>query len=679
MNINTVEVVALTEAQRSVSVLETNLGNEAKIEYVALKRLRPSPLNVRRKAATGIAGLGDSILAKGLLQNLVVHGIKGGRGTNTLFGVCAGQRRLAALQALAKAGNIKDTYMVPVKLVSEAEALAASLIENQSREGMHAADECQAFKLLVDEGRSVDYIAALFGVSALTVQRRLKLANVSQRILDLYREDGISTDQMSALALTDDHGLQERLWFDATQRWSRDAHNLRSAITLEEVHVRNTPLAAFVGLDVYEAAGGHVRRDLFSSEGDQGYIADMGLLQQLATDRLATLADEIRADGWKWIETRVKQDYTEMSGYSQLSSHTRQMTIAEKIEFDALKSTVDTTRAALESYENDDAQEADDDMYEKLDEAATLASEAFDEFGAGLEDWTRSQKEESGVFLILDGQGELLIRRAMVKRKTTDAHGNVTDEQPTKKVAALHSEKLCRRLTAHRTAAVQVELAAQPNVALAVFMHRMIPTVFGEKYGYIYGAKAIEIQVTCSRDRLLKEADDMADSHAWKQIEAERAKWVRMMPKEYADLMEWLLEAGSNITANLFAFCIAATVDSVAGTDAANPVNPLMDILNVNMATYWKPTRESYLNYVSKARLCDVVTSAVSAEAALPMEKMKKDEAAQTAERHLEGKDWLPEVLTNRKYPQPRAYGESADYDDEEDNESTGQDETSAE
>jgi len=667
MNIHQDEVVALVEAQHGASALETNLGGEGKIEYVALSRLRTSPLNVRRKAATGIEGLADSILAKGLLQNLVVHAVKGGRGKNTHFGVCAGQRRLAALTALAKDGKIAASYPVAVKVVSDAEALAASLIENHAREAMHPADECQAFKLLIDEGRSADYISALFGVSPLTVQRRLKLANVSPRLLDLYRENGISTDQMTALALTDDHAFQDRLWFDAAQKWSRDAHHLRSAITLEEVHASRTPLAGFVGLDVYEKAGGYIRRDLFSNNDDEGYIADMPLLESLATERLNTIADEIRAEGWKWVETRLKYDYSEMSAFTSLPSHTREMTNAEQLEFEKLKSVRDTAIEALDAYQDsveENAENEKDGVYETLDETATLASEALDEYGTRLEAWTASQREQSGVFVIVDNDGDVRIERALSERKPHRATGDAGTEN--KKVAALHSEKLVRRLTAHRTAAVKVELAAQPNVALAVLMHRMIPSIFAEKYGNIYGNRAIEVQITTSRERLLKEADDMAESSAWIKFEAERAKWTGMMPKEYADLMEWLLEAGNDITANLFAFCIASTVDSVSPTDTGHHVNAVMDTLGVDMTAYWTPTRESYLNHVTKARICDVVTSAVSAEAAAPLASMKKDEAAQTAERLLTGTNWLPDVLTNREHAKVTVYGGmQSDEDDE--------------
>ncbi len=121
----------------------------------------------------------------------------------------------------------------------------------------------------------------------------------------------MSIEQVIALALTDDHELQDRLWFDAPQPWLREPHQLRAAITNEEVEVRNNPLVGFVTLAAYDAAGGFVRRDLFSDDENAGYIADAALLQQLATDRLIEVAQTISGEGWKWVETRVKRDYRE--------------------------------------------------------------------------------------------------------------------------------------------------------------------------------------------------------------------------------------------------------------------------------------------------------------------------------------------------------------------------------
>ncbi|TDY15787.1 ParB-like nuclease family protein [Paraburkholderia sp. BL6665CI2N2] len=162
--------------------LETNFGNETRIEYVPYGLLCRSPSNVRRKAPTGIEELAITIEAKGLMQNLVVHAIKGSRAKKPKLGVCAGQRRLAALDLLFAQGKIASDHPVPVKVVSEAEAVAASLLENQ-HETMHPADQCEAFRMLAEEGRSVEYIAALFRISHLMVRRRLKLANVSPSCL----------------------------------------------------------------------------------------------------------------------------------------------------------------------------------------------------------------------------------------------------------------------------------------------------------------------------------------------------------------------------------------------------------------------------------------------------------------------------------------------------------------
>ena len=60
----------------------------------------------------------------------------------------------------------------------QAQAIEVSLAENLAQEAMHPADQFEAFKKLVDTGKSVVDIAAAFGVSALTVTRRLKLASV---------------------------------------------------------------------------------------------------------------------------------------------------------------------------------------------------------------------------------------------------------------------------------------------------------------------------------------------------------------------------------------------------------------------------------------------------------------------------------------------------------------------
>jgi ParB family chromosome partitioning protein len=95
--------------------------------------------------------------------------------------------------------------------------------------------------------------------------------------------------------------------------------------------------------------------------------------------------------------------------------------------------------------------------------------------------------------------------------------------------------------------------------------------------------RAIEVQVTCSHSKLLGEADDLAASTAWQAIEAVRNTWSALLPKDVADLLPWLLDQSDDVKANLFAFCVAATLDSVSGTDNAHPINALFDVLDVDI------------------------------------------------------------------------------------------------
>ena len=59
--------------------------------------------------------------------------------------------------------------------------------------------------------------------------------------------------RLSALTLTNDRELQERVW-DTAPIYSRSGHNLRRMITETEVNISHSPLAKFVGIKAYEKA-----------------------------------------------------------------------------------------------------------------------------------------------------------------------------------------------------------------------------------------------------------------------------------------------------------------------------------------------------------------------------------------------------------------------------------------
>src|SRR5271165_95030 len=228
------------------------------IVNIPLNKLVGSPLNVRKTGGQSIEDLAASIKAHGLLHNLVVS--KAAKGDK--HQVIAGARRLAALKKLAKEKVLPKTFDVPCRVIDAEASTESSLAENTIRQAMHPADQFIAFRQLVADGLGFEEIAARFGVTATTVRQRLKLANVAPRLFELYRTDEITLDQLMALAITDDHAAQERVWESASE-WQRNPSTLRRALTETMVDAASDPRARFVGVDAYVNAGGLVERDLF--------------------------------------------------------------------------------------------------------------------------------------------------------------------------------------------------------------------------------------------------------------------------------------------------------------------------------------------------------------------------------------------------------------------------------
>lgn len=667
------------------AMLETHFGNEQPIVTVPYSSLRRSPLNARTKPLSGIPGLAANVRAKGLLQNLVVHEMKGTRGKQRRYGVCAGQRREAALDLLYEQKHIAADYPVPVRIVSEGEALAISLIENSEREGLDPFDVLRSYRMLAEEGRSVDYIAALFSASPLTVKRRMKLANLSPKLLALLREDGITLDQLAALALADDHETQELIWSEANE-WQRQPNYLRQAITRAEIDASRSRLVRFVGLAAYEAAGGYVRRDLFSEDENAGFIADAELLQRLAGKKLEAVAGEVRSEGWNWTETRIERDVLELNRYDRLDPLNRPYTDDEQREMDTLTARQDELAEQYDALAEDDENAYEEG--ERIEAELNTVTAAIQALEARALTWDAQQMVEAGAFVILDPQGNLIIERGLIRHDGDAAHDTTATtvgqaiaprKEANRKPKPVHSAKLCQRLTAHRTAAIHAELIAQPSVALAALLFRLLPVAFPERYGVGPSRDYLELNATSNHDALLKAADDLSASTAWGVIDAQRQQWLAALPRNLADLLPWLTGQDPGTTLlDLLAFCTGTLLDGVTGTEGPNAINALSNALHLDMTRYWTPTRATYFDHVSKSRIVDVAMQAVSPKVALDLSKMKKRDASATAEMRLAKSDWLPEILTDREVPPVRALGVRSTVDDETDEDEASAGETAA-
>src|SRR6202049_3538254 len=181
---------------------------------IPFNKLVLSRANWRRvKAGVSIEELAEDITRRSLLQSLSVRPVLDGDGQETgMFEVPAGGRRFRALERLVKQKRMNKTQPVPCVVRTNGLAEEDSLAENVQRVALHPLDQFRAFRTLREKGLSEDEIAARFFVSPAVVKQRLKLAAVSETLLDVYAEDGMTLEQLMAFTVTNDHVRQEQIW-----------------------------------------------------------------------------------------------------------------------------------------------------------------------------------------------------------------------------------------------------------------------------------------------------------------------------------------------------------------------------------------------------------------------------------------------------------------------------------
>lgn len=648
--INHTEAQAIhATASAATAVLLEAADPSKNLILVPLSRLvsRPTGRNVRKTPRMSIPELAASIQRVGLLQNLIVTATADGE----RYEVVAGGRRLAALKLLAKKHRISKEWDVPCLLVAGGTARTASLTENVQREAMHPADQFEAFAALVAEGRSIEDIAADFSVTPLVVQRRLKLANVSQRLLADYRAEAVSLDQLMALAITDDHAAQEAAFYDAPT-WQRSPYNLRDRLTEREIDAHRHPLVRFVGLDAYEAAGGGTRRDLFA-EADSGvYLTDATLLERLAQDKLASLAAEVKAEGWAWVDATPGTTHADLQAFQRAprqrrSPNKREAQCIEQLQtkMQALAEAVD---AALDA---DDEEKAD-----ALQEEGEHLGEQLQALEDSLQDYGEAVKAAAGAIVTVDRNGEAVIHRGLLREAEAlrtlerlrqgfgseadnDDEGEEADNAP--KTAAM-SDRLAQRLSAHRTAALQIEVARHPQVALAALVHGMVQTVL---HGSYYGHDLpLGVKLT-QQDRLEGMAPDWPESPAAVALRELQQVAGEALPEDSAELFAALLAKSQDELVRLLAVCVASTVDVVTlRATQHQPGAELAQAVTLDMAAWWQPTAEGYFQHVPKAAILEAVGE-FAPEHVTRLAKLKKGDIASEAERLADGTGWMPAIF----------------------------------
>src|SRR3546814_14756585 len=107
---------------------------------------------------------------------------------------------------------------------------------------------------LVEQCSDIETVAATFMVTPAVVKQRLRLADVSPKLHDIYAEDGMTLDQLMAFSVASDHARQEQGWDLLQTSHNQQPWFLRARLIVDKARA-SAKRVRLVTLEAYLAAG----------------------------------------------------------------------------------------------------------------------------------------------------------------------------------------------------------------------------------------------------------------------------------------------------------------------------------------------------------------------------------------------------------------------------------------
>jgi ParB family chromosome partitioning protein len=171
----------------------TPLGEPAGPRPIPVEFLSPGPFQPRGPIdAASLAELTESVRVHGILQPLLARPDPQAPGR---FQIIAGERRWRAAQAAG-------LHEVPTLLrdLSDADAMAAALVENLQRQDLNAIEEAEGYRrLLQDFGMTQEHLGDAVGKSRSHVANTLRLLNLPLPVQGEVRKGALSAGHARAL------------------------------------------------------------------------------------------------------------------------------------------------------------------------------------------------------------------------------------------------------------------------------------------------------------------------------------------------------------------------------------------------------------------------------------------------------------------------------------------------
>lgn len=637
--------------------------------FIPLNKLKKHAKNARKTphSEASIEAKAASIAAKGILQNLVVEPETNAEGEPTgCYLVSIGEGRRLAQLLRVKRKQIKKTEAIRCVIDTANDAAEISLDENVTRENLHPADEFERFHdLSENRGWGAEEIAARFGVTAHVVKQRLRLGAVSPKLMQVYRDGDLTLDQLMAFAITEDHVRQEYVLENLS--YNRDPSIIRRDLTKTNVAATDRR-AAFVGAQAYTEAGGNIIRDLFT-EDRGGFYEDPALLDRLVIEKLEGIAAQVQeAEGWKWVSVHI--DFPHAHGMRRTYPHPVELSAEDAAAYDAAQDELDRLTSEHDSH---------DELPDDVDKRCGELEGEIESIDALRHAYEAQEIARGGMFVVLSHDGEARIERGFIRAEDeapepeaaedgetvidgvrvngdgeiiengdgdrSDVFEPHAEDEEAEEDGKPLSDALIRDLTAHRTMALRLVLGEQPDIALVAVVHALATQTF-----YRGGGEAHCLEIRPNSNYLAAHADGIEDTAAAKMLADRHAGWASDMPRDVADLWNFIAGLDHASLMALLAHCASLTVNAVKLPWERKPrahetADKLATAVALDMTAHWMPTVRAYLGRVTKANIVAVVREALGNEAAERIADMKKQAMAQTAEQLLAGTGWLPPIL----------------------------------
>ena len=602
------------------------------IQTIKLSKLRLSPINVRRlpEEKLQIPQMAADIEARGVLQNLLVTPAKKPRGT---FEVFDGGRRLRALQRLAEAGTIKaDDYDVPVMVLQADEATLSetSTATNFQQLKMTPAEECRAFQHFIGTSGDLDAVAKRFGVTRRFVEGRLRLAALAEPIFEALSAGEITLDVAKAYASTENQEKQLLVWNNYKHSFV-NADTIRRVIANETLKA-NDPIAILVGEARYIEAGGKIDGDLFTDGNDRWVNPEIA--HRLAGEIMEAEAKRVGEEiGLAWIRP-IASNYAHNAAHGLYRAILRQPELTEEQTLRLAE--IDERRSDLEGEMQDDSlSEEDFKLLDQEDDRLIQEAEAIENRAPVLPD---ELKPHVGAFLLLTPQGEMVLdtqyysEQQILVEEPADDEGSEGEDgerssggfriggpkpsEPTHRPEAVApggkplSSRLYDELAMQRRDILASCILAQPALALdyALFVMVDARTKTSSRYTYSSTKYGTTIRASGPQD---PNTGDMPTSRARDYLAEARegldAGWTE--PEREVARFEGFRALDDDSKANWLAYIVAISLEAKPGiSNEQIPLhNRLASILEIDVASWWRPTSENFFDRVNKGSILSLL------------------------------------------------------------------------